>query len=66
MTTKSASEQAAALYEEGNAHRKQQRWAEALNAYEQAAALDPNSPAVTARKMLMDIMEFYCKDYYNP
>ncbi|MCR5181361.1 MAG: tetratricopeptide repeat protein [Bacteroidaceae bacterium] len=66
MTTKSASEQAKILYEEGNAHRKQQRWAEALNAYEQAAALDPESPAVAARKMLMDIMEFYCKDYYNP
>lgn len=54
------------LYEQGNAHRKQQRWADALNAYEQAAALDPESPAAAARQMLMDIMDFYCKDLYNP
>ncbi len=59
-------QQAALLYEEGNAQRKQQHWAEALNAYEQAAALDPESPAVAARKMLVDIMEYYCKEYYNP
>lgn len=55
-----------ALYEQGNALRKQQRWAEAMNAYEQAAALDPASPAVHARQMLLQIMDFRCKDYYNP
>ena len=66
MTSESDKQQAALLYEQGNAHRKQQRWAEALNAYEQATALDPDSPASTARQMLMDIMEFYCKDMYNP
>lgn len=66
MTPLSDKQQAAILYEQGNAHRKQQRWAEALNAYEQATALDPDSPARTARQMLMDIMEFYCKDMYNP
>ena len=59
-------QQAALLYEEGNAQRKLQHWAEALNAYELAAALDPESPAVAARKMLVDIMEYYCKEYYNP
>ncbi|MBR4533401.1 MAG: tetratricopeptide repeat protein [Bacteroidaceae bacterium] len=66
MTSDSNKQQAALLYEQGNAHRKQQRWAEALNAYEQATALDPESPARTARTMLMEIMDFYCKDYYNP
>lgn len=66
MTTESAKQQAALLYEEGNRQRKQQNWALALNAYEQATALDPDSPARAARQMLMDIMEFYCKDLYNP
>jgi len=54
------------LYLQGNAYRKQQQWAEALNAYEQAMALDDSSPAATARQMLMSIMDYYCKDYYNP
>lgn len=58
--------QAARLYEQGNEHRKQQRWAQALNAYEMAAALDPESPAATARQMLADIMAYRCKAYYNP
>ena len=66
MPTASDKQRAASLYEQGNAHRKQQRWAEAINAYEQAMALDPESPAAAARQMLMDIMEFYCKDMYNP
>ena len=63
MTTK---EQAQQLYIQGNAHRKQQRWAEAMNAYEQAEALDPESPAAAARKMLSAILDYRCKDYYNP
>ena len=66
VTTESAKQQAALLYEEGNRQRKQQNWSLALNAYEQATALDPDSPARAARQMLMDIMEFYCKDLYNP
>ncbi len=37
-----------------------------MNAYEQAEALDPESPAAAARKMLSAILEFRCKDYYNP
>lgn len=54
------------LYAQGNAYRKQQRWADALNAYAEAARLDPDSPAVHAHKMLIGIMEYRCKDYYNP
>ena len=29
-------------------------------------ALDPESPAVQAKEMLDDILNFYHKDYYNP
>lgn len=59
-------QRAATLYAEGNALRKQQRWGEAMNAYEQAAALYPDSPAAHAREMLVHIMEYYTKDLYNP
>ncbi|MBQ9203758.1 MAG: tetratricopeptide repeat protein [Prevotella sp.] len=53
-------------YEQGNALRKQGLWGEAINCYLQAAELDPDSPAVEAKRMLDDIMSFYCKDMYNP
>ena len=66
MTSDINKERAAALYVQGNALRKQQLWSEAMNAYEQAAHLDPESPAVHARQMLMKIMNFYNKDLYNP
>ena len=57
---------AAEWYEHGNAYRKQSLWHEAINCYIQAIELDPESPAVEAKKMLDDIMAFYCKDMYNP
>ncbi len=66
MSTEESKARAQELYQQGNAFRKEQQWSEALNAYEAAAALDSESPAVAARKMLMDIMEYYCKEYYNP
>ena len=53
-------------YQQGNEYRKQQMWHEAINCYIQAIALDPDSPAVEAKRMLDDIMAFYCKDMYNP
>ena len=53
-------------YEQGNAFRKQQQWHEAINCYIQAIELDPDSPAVEAKRMLEDIMAYYCKDMYNP
>ena len=53
-------------YQKGNEYRKQQQWHEAINCYIQAIALDPDSPAVEAKRMLDDIMSFYCKDMYNP
>ena len=47
-------------YEQGNAFRKESKW------HDQAIELDPDSPAVEAKRMLDDIMAFYCKDMYNP
>ena len=53
-------------YELGNNARKRGAWHEAINAYIQAIELDPESPAVEAKRMLDDIMAYYCKDMYNP
>jgi len=53
-------------YEQGNAYRKQGLWHEAINSYIQAVALDPDSPAAEAKRMLDDILAYYNKDMYNP
>ena len=53
-------------YELGNEARKHGQWHEAINHDIQAIEIDPDSPAVEAKKMLDDIMAFYCKDMYNP
>lgn len=55
-----------AFYQQGNEHRRQGDWQQALNCYMEAIALDPDSPAVEAKKMLEDILNFYHKDSYNP
>ena len=49
----------------GNAYRKQGNWQMALNNYLEAIEKNPESPAVNAKRMLMDILEFYNKDMYN-
>ena len=49
----------------GNAYRKRGDWQLALNNYLEAIERNPESPAIHARKMLMDILEFYNKDMYN-
>ena len=54
------------FYELGNEARKRGQWHEAINNYIRAIELDPDSPAVEAKRMLDDIMAFYCKDIYNP
>ena len=54
------------FYQKGNAYRKEGNFAEAINCYIEAIKLDSDSPAVEAKKMLDDIMAFYCKDMYNP
>ena len=53
-------------YRLGNRYRKEGNWQEALNNYIAAIELDPESPAVEAKKMLDDILNYYCKDMYNP
>ena len=53
-------------YKKGNEYRQQGNWQMAINNYLEAIALDPESPAVEAKKMLDDILNFYHKDYYNP
>ena len=54
------------FYEQGNAYRRQGQFDKAINSYIQAAELDPDSPAVEAKRMLDDILAFYNKDSYNP
>ena len=54
------------LYERGNVFRKQGNWQEAINCYMEAIELNPDSPAVEAKAMLDDILNFYNKDAYNP
>lgn len=54
-----------AFFLRGNAYRKLGNWQMALNNYLLAIEINPESLAVEARRMLMDIMEFYHKDMYN-
>ena len=54
-----------AYYLRGNAYRKQADWQQALNDYQRAADLNPDSPAVSARRARLDILEFYNQDMYN-
>jgi Flp pilus assembly protein TadD len=49
----------------GNAYRKQGNWQMALNNYLEAMERNPESPAVQAHQMMMDILNFYNKDMYN-
>lgn len=53
-------------YQHGNECRRQGDWKGAIDNYLQAIALDPDSPAVEAKKMVDDILAFYCRDLYNP
>lgn len=54
-----------AYYLRGNAYRKQGNWQQALNNYQYAIELNPESPAQHARQMVMDILNFYNKEMYN-
>lgn len=52
-------------YLRGNAYRKKGNWKQALDNYQYAIDLNPCSPAAEARKMVIDILNFYHKDMYN-
>lgn len=54
-----------AYYLRGNAYRKHGDWQTALNNYLSAIEINPNSPALQAKDMLMKILNFYNKDMYN-
>ncbi|MCD8030947.1 MAG: tetratricopeptide repeat protein [Bacteroides sp.] len=54
-----------AYYLRGNAYRKLSDWQRAMNSYQHAIDLNPDSPACQAREMLSDILSFYNKDMYN-
>ncbi len=53
-------------YIKGNEYRQQGNWQMALECYAEAIELDPDSPAVHAKQMLENIVNYYCKDFYNP
>ena len=50
----------------GNAYRKRGDNRQALNNYLRAMELNPENPAHEAHRMLMNILEYYNKDVYNP
>lgn len=52
-------------YELGNAYWKKQDWKHCLDNYTEAIRLNPQSPAVEMKKMVMDILQFYNKEMYN-
>ncbi len=54
-----------AYYLLGNAFRKQGDWQGALNNYQEAIDINPDSPAAEARNMVIDILNFYNKDMFN-
>lgn len=49
----------------GNAYRKKNVFKQALDYYQSAIDLDPDSPAVEARQHLIEILNFYHKDMFN-
>ncbi|MDR1004344.1 MAG: tetratricopeptide repeat protein [Prevotellaceae bacterium] len=55
-----------AYYLRGNAYRKQGNWQQALNNYQCAIDINPHSPALQARLMVMNILNFHNKEIYNP
>ena len=53
-------------YRLGNEYRQRGDWKHAIENYNEAIELDPQSPAVEAKQMVENILDFYCKDIYNP
>jgi cytochrome c-type biogenesis protein CcmH/NrfG len=54
-----------AYYLLGNFYRRKEDWKMALNNFQKAMDLNPESPAAEAYKMIVKILEFYNKDIYN-
>lgn len=66
MTHEEQLQEAEAYYRRGNEYRKQSDWQHALECYNQAIELNPSSPALKAKDMLYNILNYYCKDMFNP
>lgn len=62
----STGDRAVAYYLRGNACRKQGNWRMAMNSYLEAKELDPDGPAAMAYDHVLEILEFFNKDLYNP
>lgn len=59
-------EQVSQLIEQGKKAFASQDWKTCLDSYAKAIELDPECEAVELRKMAMRIIEYYCKDRFNP
>lgn len=53
-------------YQLGNEYRRKGDWQHAIDCYLEAIEADATSPAVEAKQMLDDILNYYNKDAYNP
>lgn len=53
-------------YQRGKEHQRAGNWQDAIHCYIEAIEIDAESPAVEAKKMVEDILNFYNKDMYNP
>ena len=66
MAKQDPKEEAERYYQLGNEYRKHSDWQHALECYNQAISLDQASPAAKAKEMLNNILNYYCKDMFNP
>ena len=49
----------------GNIYRRQEDWQNAINAFQKAIELNPESPAVGAKESIYKILDFFNKDLFN-
>lgn len=49
----------------GNAYRRREEWGEAMNAFQSAVELNPNSPAKIAYRSIQEVLDFFNKDMFN-
>ena len=49
-------------YNKGKEFQRAGVWHEAIHCYLEAIAIDPDSPAVQAKQMVEDILNYYCRD----
>ncbi len=54
------------LIKQGKEAYARQDWKLCLDSYAEAIKMNPDSEAVELRKMAQNIIEFYCKDRFNP